>query len=60
MFKSSHLSDAQELLDIDNVAANKRINFAKWLIGTVRDMNQIIDPDEKYKEFIAKFPLFEY
>lgn len=52
----SHLSDAQEMISyVCGSSASESINFAKYIIlQTKGDLNQMIDADKMYKEFLAR------
>jgi hypothetical protein len=57
----SHLSDAQETLNYNNVSnytdsIKRNINFAKYVILQCKgDLNQEIDADEMYIKFLNKY-----
>jgi hypothetical protein len=52
----SHLSDVQEMFDPFNSTRSKDlINFVKYIILQCKgDLNQEINPDEMYKEFLKR------
>jgi hypothetical protein len=56
MVVMSHLSDAQELISYCcGSSASEDINFAKYVIlQTKGDLNQEINADEMYKEFLKR------
>ena len=52
MVVMSHLSDAQEIVTYNPQQANVHINFAKYLISTLKgDLMQDIDADELWSDF---------
>lgn len=60
MVAMSHLSDAQELIGFGyeeaTIEANRKINFAKWLISSYRDdMVTEIDPEAEFARFEERF-----
>ena len=53
----SHLSDAQEMLSHSNLVwANDHINFAKYVILRIRDLNKEIDAEILWLDYMnSKF-----
>jgi len=58
----SHLSDSQAIIrHTSGVDAIKHINFAKYVIlKTNGDLNQEIDPDKLWSEFIKQLLIKKY